>query len=90
MFCTFFGAGDEFDAKLGGTFGVAVVACVLGVLHAAAIFTFARSAGDGLFYKCWHECMAMNNETNAAVNSGGGGGGAALNSNQQQPPVPVR
>lgn len=77
----FFGADDGFDARLGGTFAVAVIACVLGVVHAAAIFIFARSAGDGLFYQCCHECMAMNNESNAAPPS------AAYNTSQQQQPV---
>lgn len=75
-------ADGTFDAKLGGTFAVAVIACILGVVHAAATYTFARSAGDGLFYRCSHECMAMNNDTNAAVGSGGGG---AWTNSQQQP-----
>jgi len=44
---------------------VAAIACVLGAVDAAAMLTFARSAGDGLFYKCYRECMAMNNESNA-------------------------
>lgn len=77
-----FGADDGIDARLGGTFAVAVIACVLGVVHAAAIFIFARSAGDGLFYKCCHDCMALNNEPDEPPS-------AAYNTNQQQQ-QPVR
>ncbi|CAM9097836.1 unnamed protein product, partial [Hapterophycus canaliculatus] len=50
------------DANLGSTFGVAVVACVLGMVQAASILAFARSAGDGPAYKCCHECMSLNND----------------------------
>lgn len=79
-----FGADEGGDARLGGTFAIAVLACILGVVHAAAVFVFARSAGDGLLYKCCNTCMAMNNESNAAPNSAAGGT-AAYNTNQQQP-----
>lgn len=41
-----------------------VMACIFGVVHAAAVFVFARSSGDGLFYQCCHSCMA-NNQSNA-------------------------
>eukprot|EP00752_Nemacystus_decipiens_P010777 g9586.t1 len=66
---------DGFEARLSGTFAVAVIACVLGIVHAATILVFARSAGDGVLYKCCHECMAMNNASNAP--------------NQQQPAPPT-
>eukprot|EP00903_Cladosiphon_okamuranus_P016234 g14976.t1 len=69
------------DYRLGGTFVMGVIACILGVVHAATIFVFARSSGNGPFYKCCSECMAMNNESIAAPSSG-----AAY---QQQPGPPT-
>ena len=61
---------------------MAVIACILAMVQAGAVFVFARSSGDGLFYSCCHQCMAMNVDPNAAV---GGGGGGAWGGQQQQP-----
>ncbi|CAM9120709.1 unnamed protein product [Ectocarpus sp. 12 AP-2014] len=72
-FNTGFGFGE---ADLGATFGLAVVAVVLGVVQAVSVLTFARSSGDGPFFKCFNECMAMNNAPNAA----------AVPTQQQPPP----
>ncbi|CAM9116301.1 unnamed protein product [Ectocarpus fasciculatus] len=70
---------SEAEADLGATFGVAVVAVVLGVVQAVSVLTFARSSGDGPFFKCFNDCMAMNNAPNAA----------AVPTQQQQPqPLP--
>lgn len=72
-----FNSGFGFgEADLGATFGLAVVAVVLGVVQAVSVLTFARSSGDGPFFKCFNECMAMNNA--AAV--------PTQQQQQQQPP----
>lgn len=71
------------DYELGGTFAVAVIATLLGIVDAVLILAFARSSGDGPFFKCVHDCMTMNNDPNAAVHGGYGG---AWN----QPPQQVR
>lgn len=74
-----------YDAKLGATFGVAVVATLFGMFQAGSVLTFARSAGDGPFFKCFHNCISMTNDTNTAVSGDGGAGGdGAMNQQQQQ------
>ncbi|CAN0418314.1 unnamed protein product, partial [Pylaiella littoralis] len=78
--------GDSFngyDAKLGSTFGVAVVATLLGMFQAGSVLAFVRSSGDGPFFKCFHDCMAMNTDPNAAVRGGYGGGGGTHQQQQQ-------
>ncbi|CAM9424719.1 unnamed protein product [Scytosiphon promiscuus] len=75
--------GSWYDAKLGPTFGVAVVACLMGMVQAAAVLTFARSAGNGPAYKCCYDCMSANQDPNRAAVKGGGD----PHYQQQQPPT---
>ncbi|CAM9615930.1 unnamed protein product [Ectocarpus sp. 8 AP-2014] len=74
---------DSGEADLGATFGVAVVAVVLGVVQAVSVLTFARSSGDGPFFKCFNECMTMNNAPHAAAVPT-----QQQQQQQQQPPPP--
>lgn len=81
--------GDGTDVKLGATFGVAVVGSVLAIIDAGLLLTFARSSGDGPFYKCVHDCMSMNT---ANVTTAGGGTyntAGAWNQPQTQPEPPA-
>lgn len=66
---------------------MAVLGFVLGMVQAASVLMFARSAGNGPVYNCSYDCMAMNQDPkHAAVN---GGGNAYYQQPQPQPQLQV-
>lgn len=74
------------DFELGATFGVAVVATVLGMFVAGMLVMLARGAGDGLFYSCIRDCMSINGPYAA----GGGPATPALNGAAHALPPPAQ